>query len=84
MFRQGLLEPTRQRKDDVILARIFFGKKLRQAHGAPVRSLVSDRYFCKSAKWVEAVKVTSRDEPGFREKQGYSNSTDPWKEERYE
>ncbi len=79
-----MLEPTRQRKGDVILAHSFFGKKLHQAHGAPVRALVPDRYFCKSAKWLEAVKVTSRDEPGFRERQCYSNSADPWKKERYE
>ncbi|MDP3283967.1 MAG: molybdopterin-dependent oxidoreductase [Desulfobacterales bacterium] len=72
------------RKEDVILAHSFFGEKLQQAHGAPVRALVPDRYFYKSAKWMEAVKITSRDEPGFWEKQGYSNSADPWKEERYE
>lgn len=72
------------RKGDVILAHSFFGEKLQQAHGAPVRALVPDCYFYKSAKWMEAVKITSRDEPGFWERQGYSNSADPWKEERYE
>jgi len=72
------------RRDDVILAHSFFGEKLHQAHGAPVRALVPDRYFYKSAKWVEGIKLTSHDEPGFWEKQGYSNSADPWKEERYE
>jgi DMSO/TMAO reductase YedYZ molybdopterin-dependent catalytic subunit len=71
-------------KEGVILAHSFFGEKLHQAHGAPVRALVPDRYFYKSAKWVEAVKVTSSDEPGFWEKQGYSNSADPWKEERFQ
>lgn len=72
------------RKDDVILAHSFFGEKLHQSHGAPVRALVPDRYFYKSAKWVEGIKVTSGDEPGFWEQQGFSNSADPWKEERYE
>jgi DMSO/TMAO reductase YedYZ molybdopterin-dependent catalytic subunit len=72
------------RKGDVILAHSFSGEKLQQAHGAPVRALIPDRYFYKSAKWLEAVKVTSRDEPGFWERQGYSNSADPWKEERYQ
>lgn len=72
------------RKNEVILAHSFFGEKLQQAHGAPVRALVPDRYFYKSAKWLEAVKVTSRDEPGYWERQGYSNSADPWKEERYQ
>ena len=72
------------RKENVILAHSFFGEKLQQAHGAPVRALVPDRYFYKSAKWLEAVKVTSRDEPGFWENRGYSNSADPWKEERFQ
>ena len=72
------------RKGDVILAHTLFGEKLPQANGAPVRGLVPDRYFYKSAKWLEGVKVLSRDEPGFWEKQGYSNSADPWKEERYQ
>lgn len=72
------------RKENVILAHSFFGEKLQQAHGAPVRALVPDRYFYKSAKWLEAVKVTSRDEPGFWESRGYSNSADPWKEERFQ
>jgi DMSO/TMAO reductase YedYZ molybdopterin-dependent catalytic subunit len=72
------------RRDDVILAHSFFGEKLHLSHGAPVRALVPDRYFYKSAKWVAAVKVTSRDEPGFWEQRGFNNSADPWKEERYD
>jgi DMSO/TMAO reductase YedYZ molybdopterin-dependent catalytic subunit len=72
------------RKENVILAHRFFGEKLCQVHGAPVRVVIPDRYFYKSAKWVEAVKVTPRDEPGYWERQGYSNSADPWKEERFQ
>jgi DMSO/TMAO reductase YedYZ molybdopterin-dependent catalytic subunit len=72
------------RKENVILAHSFSGEKLEHAHGAPVRAMIPDRYFYKSAKWIEAVKVTSHDEPGFWESQGYSNSADPWKEERFQ
>ena len=72
------------RKENVILAHTFSGEKLPREHGAPVRVLIPDRYLYKSAKWLEAVKVTSRDEPGYWENQGYSNSADPWKEERYQ
>ena len=71
-------------KKNVILAHSFFGEPLSQAHGAPVRVVIPDRYFYKSAKWIEAVKVSSRDEPGYWESRGYSNSADPWKEERFE
>jgi DMSO/TMAO reductase YedYZ molybdopterin-dependent catalytic subunit len=70
------------RKENVILAHSFFSKELPRPHGAPVRALVPDRYFYKSAKWLEGVKFTARDEPGYWERAGYSNSADPWKEER--
>jgi DMSO/TMAO reductase YedYZ molybdopterin-dependent catalytic subunit len=72
------------RKENVILAHSFFGEKLQQAHGAPVRVVIPDRYFYKSAKWLEAVKVSSYDEPGYWESRGFSNSADPWKEERFQ
>ncbi|MBN1904371.1 MAG: molybdopterin-dependent oxidoreductase [Deltaproteobacteria bacterium] len=57
-------------KDNVILAHSFFGDKLPKENGAPVRALVPDRYFYKSAKWLEAIKISSRDEPGYWERQG--------------
>jgi DMSO/TMAO reductase YedYZ molybdopterin-dependent catalytic subunit len=72
------------RKENVILAHSLFGEKLQRAHGAPVRVVIPDRYFYKSAKWIEAVKVTAHDEPGFWESYGYSNTADPWKEERFQ
>jgi len=72
------------RKDNVLLAHSFFGKPLPRPHGAPVRALVPDLYFYKSAKWLEGIKFTVHDEPGYWERRGYSNSADPWKEERFE
>ena len=74
---------TEARKENVILAHSFFGRKLPKEHGGPVRALVPDRYFYKSAKWLEGIKFTAKDEPGYWERNGYSNSADPWKEERY-
>lgn len=71
-------------KENVILAHSFFDEKLPRANGAPVRAIVPDRYFFKSAKWLEAVKVSARDEPGFWESIGYSNSADPWTGQRFE
>ncbi len=72
------------RKDNVILAHGFFDQKLPQIHGAPLRVLVPDRYFYKSVKWVQGIKFAVADEPGYYESGGYSNSADPWKEERYD
>jgi DMSO/TMAO reductase YedYZ molybdopterin-dependent catalytic subunit len=71
------------RKENVILAHSFFGKELPRPHGAPVRALVPDRYFYKSAKWLKGIKFAAQDEPGYWERQGYSNSADPWREERF-
>jgi DMSO/TMAO reductase YedYZ molybdopterin-dependent catalytic subunit len=72
------------RKDNVILAHGYSGGDLPQAHGAPLRGLVPDRYFYKSVKWLKAIRFVSVDEPGYYEESGYSNSADPWKEERYD
>lgn len=71
-------------KENVILAYQFFGKRLARPHGAPVRALVPDRYFYKSVKWLEGIRFSEVDEPGFYESRGYSNTADPWKEERFE
>jgi len=72
------------RQENVILAHRFLGETLLREYGAPVRAIVPDRYLYKSAKWLEGIKVTSHDEPGFWETQGYSNTADPWKEDRYQ
>jgi len=72
------------RKDNVILAHGYSGGDLPQVHGAPLRGLVPDRYFYKSVKWLKAIRFVSVDEPGYYEESGYSNSADPWKEERFD
>ncbi|MEN8246558.1 MAG: molybdopterin-dependent oxidoreductase [Thermodesulfobacteriota bacterium] len=72
------------KKGNGILAHGFSGQPLPKAHGAPLRSLVPDRYFYKSVKWVQRIKFTVEDEPGYYETRGYSNSADPWKEERFD
>jgi DMSO/TMAO reductase YedYZ molybdopterin-dependent catalytic subunit len=69
--------------DDVMLAFKAEGGDLQPVHGGPVRMLVPKRYFYKSAKWLKAIRIAQKDQPGFWEVRGYSNSADPWKEERY-
>lgn len=59
------------------------GKPLSLEHGAPVRGLVPDLYFWKSAKWITGIKFVRADEPGYWETRGYNNHADPWREERY-
>ena len=69
--------------DDVLLAFGFEGKPLEPVHGGPVRLVVPKKYAYKSAKWVRKLRFTREQELGFWEKRGYSNTADPWKEERY-
>jgi len=66
-----------------LLAWNFDGKPLEADHGYPLRAIVPGRYFWKSAKWLRGVEFSSEDRPGFWERNGYSNSADPWREERY-
>ncbi len=68
---------------DVIFAYEYDGKPLTPEHGYPLRLVVPERYAYKSAKWVKGIELLERDRPGFWEIRGYSNSADPWKEERY-
>ena len=69
--------------DDVLIAFKASGRPLEAEHGGPVRMLVPKRYFYKSAKWLKGIKLSEYDEPGFWEIRGYSNSANPWKQERY-
>ena len=70
-------------RDDVLLAYRFDGAELEPEHGGPLRLLVPHLYLWKSAKWLRAIELVSGDRPGYWERYGYSNTADPWKEERY-
>lgn len=69
--------------DNVTLAYEYDGKPLTPEHGFPLRLVVPKRYAYKSAKWVRGVEFLKEDRPGFWELRSYSNSADPWKEERF-
>jgi DMSO/TMAO reductase YedYZ molybdopterin-dependent catalytic subunit len=67
----------------VMIAHRLDGRSLGRAHGAPVRAVVPELYFWKSAKWLTGIRFVARDRPGYWERRGYHNHGDPWKEERY-
>jgi DMSO/TMAO reductase YedYZ molybdopterin-dependent catalytic subunit len=69
--------------DDVLIAFKHDGEELEAEHGGPVRLIVPELYAYKSAKWLSGLEFMEQDRPGFWEIRGYSNSADPWKEERY-
>jgi DMSO/TMAO reductase YedYZ molybdopterin-dependent catalytic subunit len=52
------------------------GKPVTRAHGGPARLYVAPMYGYKSCKWLSAVEVTERVEPGYWERRGYD--TDAW------
>lgn len=70
--------------DDAVLATHHGGAPLTPEHGAPLRAVVPGRYAWKSVKWLRGVEFLAEDQPGFWEGFGYSNSADPWPEERFE
>ena len=70
-------------EDDVLLAFRLDGKPLEPEHGGPLRLVVPKKYAYKSAKWVRKLRFTEEQELGYWETRGYSNTADPWKEERY-
>jgi len=74
---EELLDP------DVLLAYAWEDKPLSPDHGGPLRLVVPKKYAYKSAKWVRKLRFTKEQELGFWEQRGYSNTADPWKEERY-
>ena len=61
----------------------YDGKPLPPDHGGPARLLVPHLYFWKSAKWVNGLQFTERDEAGFWELRGYHIYGDPWREQRF-
>ena len=69
--------------DEAIVAWQADGEPLTPEHGWPLRLVVPQRYFWKSAKWLRALELTPTDRPGFWERYGYHNDADYWKEQRY-
>jgi len=71
------------KSDNAILALKLEGVSLGDKHGGPVRAVIPNLYFYKSAKWVKKITFLEEDRLGYWEKGGYSNKADPWKEQRY-
>ena len=70
-------------REEVLFASAFDGEALPREHGGPLRVVTPHRYAYKGAKWVTGVTFLTEPERGFWERRGYSNTADPWAEERY-
>jgi DMSO/TMAO reductase YedYZ molybdopterin-dependent catalytic subunit len=69
--------------EDVMFAHTLNGQPLETDHGGPMRVITPRRYAWKGAKWVRGLEFLPKDKPGFWEANGYSNTADPWKDERF-
>jgi hypothetical protein len=68
---------------DVLFAYRLDDQELPREHGGPLRLVVPQKYGYKSAKWVIKVKFTEIQELGYWEKRGYSNTANPFTNDRY-
>jgi DMSO/TMAO reductase YedYZ molybdopterin-dependent catalytic subunit len=69
--------------EEALLAYEADDEPLTPEHGWPLRLVVPNRYFWKSAKWLRGLELLSSDQPGFWERYRYHNDADYWKEQRY-
>ena len=69
--------------DDVLVAHSWNGAPLTREHGGPARVVVPKLYAWKGAKWVKEMVFLDRDILGFWELRGYSNTADPWRDDRF-
>jgi DMSO/TMAO reductase YedYZ molybdopterin-dependent catalytic subunit len=69
--------------DDVLVATSFEGQPVSREHGGPARVIIPKLYAWKGAKFVSGIAFLAEDKLGFWEVRGYSNTADPWTEDRY-
>ena len=74
---------ARATEDDVLLVHTWEGKPLPREHGGPVRVITPKLYAWKGAKWVRRIDFLTHDHAGFWEVRGYSNTAEPWVNDRY-
>jgi len=70
--------------DDVLIAHSWNGKPLTIEHGGPARVIIPKRYAWKGAKFIREIIFLDRDLRGYWEIRGYSNTADPWTEDRFD
>ena len=70
-------------EDDVLLVHTWEGRPLPREHGGPVRMITPKLYAWKGAKWIRRIDFLAEDRKGFWEIRGYSNTAEPWLNDRY-
>jgi len=70
-------------EDDVLLVHTWEGKPLPRDHGGPCRMITPKLYAWKGAKWIRKIDFLDKDRKGFWERRGYSDTAEPWFNDRY-
>ena len=68
---------------DVLLVHTWEGAPLPPEHGGPCRMITPKLYAWKGAKWIRKIEFLADDHRGFWEERGYSNTAEPWFNDRY-
>ena len=69
--------------DDVLLVHTWEGKPLPREHGGPCRMITPRLYAWKGAKWIRRIEFLDCNRKGFWERRGYSDTAEPWFNDRY-
>lgn len=70
-------------KPDVLLVHTAEGGPLPKEHGGPVRMITPELYAWKGSKWIKRIEFLTANRLGFWERNGYSNTAYPWRNDRY-
>jgi DMSO/TMAO reductase YedYZ molybdopterin-dependent catalytic subunit len=77
------LSLARAIEDDVLLVHTWEGQPLPSEHGGPCRMITPKLYAWKGAKWIRRIQFLAQEQKGFWEIRGYSNTAEPWYNDRY-
>ena len=69
--------------DDVLIVHHWNGIPLPREHGGPARMITPRKYAWKGSKWIKEIIFLDQDQLGFWEVRGYSNTAEPWFNDRY-
>lgn len=70
-------------EDDVLLVHTWEGQPLPREHGGPCRMITPRLYAWKGTKWIRRIEFLDRNRRGFWERRGYSDTAEPWFNDRY-
>jgi DMSO/TMAO reductase YedYZ molybdopterin-dependent catalytic subunit len=70
-------------EDDVLLVHTWEDAPLPQEHGGPCRMITPKLYAWKGTKWIRKIEFLAGNKRGFWEERGYSDTAEPWYDDRY-